>query len=146
MCKYKKCRGKTEDEYRQIFEETYCKHENPIITFDGIRVKFFPDMFDHAFFESADWKKKDKSNFSVNRAENIYWIKDTLEDPNAILKAGYIKKSKSYTNSRRVAIVKGNYIVVILINKKGYAKFITAYEADKNIGKIFASPDWVGLK
>lgn len=143
MCKYKKCRGKTEKEYRKIFEETYCDHENPVITFDGIRAKFFPGMFDHAFFESDDWKKKDKSIFSFNRAEKIFWIKDTLEDPDAILKCGYLKKTKTHTNSRRVAIVKNDYVVIIRFTKDlKSAQFITAFEAYDSIDEILKAPDW----
>ena len=62
----------------------------------------------------------------------------------ALLKQGWIKKNKSYTNSRRVTLVKGNYIVVILIFKKNKARFITAYEIDndENLEDIKSSPDW----
>ena len=49
----------TEQELRELWSETYCKA--PITTFDNIQVKFFDDMFDHAFFESDNRKEKDKS-------------------------------------------------------------------------------------
>ena len=138
---YKKLRGKGEQEYRDIFDETYCK--SPIITFDGISVKFFSNMFDHAFHESADKRQGDKSLFSYNRAEKIMWIKETLEDPTAILKQGWMRGTKSYTSSRRVAIVKNNYVVVIVLFGVRRARFITAYEAYGSIDKILNSPDWV---
>lgn len=132
----------TEDELRQIWQEEYCSQK--IFTFDNIEVKFFPEMFDHCFYESANRKKKDKSILSLNRLEKIYWIKETLQDKDALLKQGWIKKNKSYTNSRRVTLVKGNYIVVILIFKKNKARFITAYEVDndENLEDIKSSPDW----
>lgn len=132
----------TEDELRQIWQEEYCSQK--IFTFDNIEVKFFPEMFDHCFYESANRKKKDKSILSLNRLEKIYWIKETLQDKDALLKQGWIKKNKSYTNSRRVTLVKGNYIVVILIFKKNKARFITAYEIDndENLEDIKSSPDW----
>ena len=138
---YKRLRSKSEQEYRDIFDEVYCKA--PITTFDGISVKFYSEMFDHAFFESANKRQGDKSLFSYNRAEKIMWIKKTLEDSTAILKQGYIKKTKKYTNSRRVAIVKNNYVVVILLYGVKRARFITAYEANDSINKILNSPDWV---
>ena len=140
---YKKLRGKGEQEYRDIFDETYCK--SPIITFDGISVKFFSNMFDHAFHESADKRQGDKSLFSYNRAEKIMWIKETLEDPTAILKQGWMRGTKSYTSSRRVAIVKNNYVVILrfIDSSKKVAKFVTAYEAYDSIDKSMNSPDWV---
>jgi hypothetical protein len=139
---YQKLRNKTIDEYRQIFNELYCNSSNPINTFDKIKVKFYPDMFDHAFFESRNRIKGDKSIFSYNRAEKILWIKDALEDPTAILKVGWDKKNKTYTYYRRVAIVKNNYVVIIWLKNEVAAKFITAYEAYDSINLILSSPDW----
>jgi hypothetical protein len=71
------------------------------------------------------------------------WIKETLQDPTAILKKGWIRERKSYTNSRRVAIVKNNYVVIIVLYAVRRARFITAYEANDSIDKILDSPDWV---
>ncbi|PIQ35357.1 MAG: hypothetical protein COW63_00615 [Bacteroidetes bacterium CG18_big_fil_WC_8_21_14_2_50_41_14] len=132
----------TEAELREIWSETYC--EKVIVTFDNIVVKFYSGMFDHCFFESDDRLKKDKSLLSFNRLEKIYWIKEALEDPDAILKKGWISKLKSYDNNRRVTIVKGNYIVVIQIYAANKARFITAYEVNdnKNLELILNSPDW----
>jgi hypothetical protein len=143
---YQKLRGKTIEEYCQIFIETYCNKKNPIITFDDITVKFYSDMFEHAFYESANWKKGDKTLFSFNRAERILWIKDALEDSTAILKVGWDKENKSYNYSRRVAIVKNNYVVIIWIRSEKEAKFITAYEAYDSISSILSGPDWEGFK
>lgn len=137
---YRKLRGKSIDEYHSIFEEIYCKEG--ITTFDGILVKFYSEMFEHAFYESANKLPGDKSLFSYNRAEKILWIKDTLEDPTAILKKGWLRKKKTYTNSRRVAIVKNNYVVIIEIYRKNKARFITAFEAYNSVGKIMKAPDW----
>ncbi|MCE1190161.1 MAG: hypothetical protein LWX56_13605 [Ignavibacteria bacterium] len=139
---YALARNLTEAVYRQIFETVYCDSSNPIITHDGIRVKFFPDQFDHAFFESNNWQAGDKSMFSQSRAERIYWIKDTLQDPQAILKVGWDKLNKTYNYSRRVAVVVTDYVVIIHINNSTEAKFITAYKADKSIGRILAAPPW----
>jgi len=143
---YKRLVGKSHEEYEQIFIKFYCDKDDPIKTFDGITVQFYPGMFKHAFFESANWKKNDKSIFSVKRAEKIMWIKDALEDKTADLRYGWNKKTKSYQKVRRVAIVKNNYVVIIQIFDKLKARFITAYEADKSITKVLSSPKWKGLK
>ena len=46
---YKKIKSylMSEAELRQLWSETYCN--SPIKTFDGIKVKFFSNMFEHAF-------------------------------------------------------------------------------------------------
>ena len=103
----------TEVELRKIWKDEYCDQE--IQTFDDIEVLFFEEMFDHVFFESLNRKVNDKSILSFNRLEKIYWIKDTLNDPTAILKMGWDRKKKQYYDNRRVAIVKGNFVVVIIL-------------------------------
>ena len=118
-----------EYELRQLWKLEYCNTDNPIFTHDGIEVSFYEDMFDHCFFESDQWKEKDKSILSLNRLEKMLWIKDTLSDPTALMKQGWDKKIKKYVNNRRVNFVKDGYIVVISINRSlTKARFITAFE------------------
>lgn len=57
----------SENELRNIWREEYCGQD--IYTFDKVLVKFYEDMFDHVFFESAHRKAKDKSILSLNRLE-----------------------------------------------------------------------------
>lgn len=136
-------------ELKDIWNNEYCNPNNPIYTHDGILVKFYSDMFKHAFYESADNKMRDKSILSLNRLEKIYWIKDTLMDSSAILKQGWDRDRKTYNPSRRVAFIKNNYVVIISINRQQtQARFITAYEIqdDDNSAKIMKSPDWKPLK
>lgn len=132
----------TEAELRQLWSYTYCVA--PITTFDGIEVKFYSNMFDHAFYESADHKAKDKSVLSLNRCEKMLWIKETLQDPSALLKKGWDNKTKSYDDTRRVAMVKGNYVVIILIYADKKARFITAFQIDddENLELFKNGPDW----
>jgi hypothetical protein len=105
-------------------------------------------MFDHAFFESDNWKYKDNSLLSLNRCSKMLWIKATLEDQEANLKQGYDKKTKTYSDDRRVALVKGNYIVIIRFVRKKEAKFVTAFDIDDDQTlRIFTDgPDWTGQK
>ena len=130
----------SEAELRRIWRVEYCESE--ICTFDNVQVKFYEDMFDHVFYESANRLAKDKSILSYNRLENIYWIKETLLDKDAILKKGWDNDRKEYFKDRRVAIVKGNYVVIIRFTGLLKAKFVTAYEKD-NIDNILNSPDFV---
>jgi hypothetical protein len=101
-------------------------------------------MFDHCFYESHNRKAKDKSILSYNRLEKVFWIKDALEDPDTIRKQGWNSKENKYERNRRVTLVKGNFIVVILIYAAKRARFLTAYEVnnDDNLKKIMNSPDW----
>lgn len=137
----------SEDELREIWHQKYCTQE--IFTFDGIKVKFYDDNFDHAFYESSgrNYKRKSKEDgykdcLSTVRLEKMLWIKDALMDKDAELYIGFDKKTNSYNKSSRVAVVKGDYVVVIKIYKEKQAKFITAYVADNSIEKIKKSPMW----
>ncbi len=129
----------SEEKLREIWRIEYCSQR--IVTFDNVEVKFYEDMFDHAFFESANRVEKDKSILSLNRLEKIYWIKDALQDPEAILKKGWDNDRKEYYHNRRVAVVKGNYVVIILFTGMLKAKFITAFEKDE-IENILNGPDF----
>jgi hypothetical protein len=149
---YKKIKPHTLDEatregdLRLLWKDVYCDSTKPIHTFDGILVKFYEHMFDHCFYESANNKAKDKSILSLNRLEKLHWIKDTLEDTTSLLKQGWDKDRKAYIANRRVTLVKGNYIVIISINRlRTQARFITAYEIqnEDKIIEIQKSPDWL---
>lgn len=128
-----------EAEMRKIWYDEYCI-EN-IETFDSVKVKFYEDMFDHCFYESANRKEKDKSILSLNRLEKMLWIKDTLQDGDAILKKGWDNYHKNYYPNRRVAIVKENYVVIIRFTGILKAKLVTAYEKN-DVENILENPDF----
>ncbi len=144
---YKKIKSynMTETELRQLWKDEYCDKSKPIHTFDNILVTFFENMFDHAFYESNNRKARDKSILSLNRLEKMLWIKATLMDPESALKQGWDRDKKSYTNSRRVALVKNNYVVIIRFTGLLKATFVSAYElqANDNVHNILNSPDWI---
>lgn len=129
--------------YRQHFERTYCR--GVIATHEGIRVYFRKEDFDHAFFESSG-RRGENDIFSPVRAERMDWIAVALADPTAPCFQGWVKKTKSYNATRRVAVVMGNFVVVIAIGRRKdnvlKANFVTCYCADNSIGKILASPRW----
>lgn len=127
--------------YEEYFYRIYCS--SPIDTFDGISVRFRKTDFYHCFFESSR-RDKAKDKFSVKRAEKIDWIKATLQDPDADLRIGWDSESKGYKMNRRVALVKGNYVVVVQLKKNmKEAVFITAFVAEGDSScKILAGPKW----
>lgn len=128
-----------EEKMRALWYEEYCKEV--IETFDGVKVSFYEDMFNHCFFESFNREEKDKSILSLNRLEKILWIKDTLQDNQAILKKGWNKTDKVYYTDRRVAIVKDNYVVIIRFTGYLKAKLVTAYEKN-DIENVLQGPDF----
>jgi len=125
--------------YRNHFETVYCS--GPIITHDGVPVRFKKADFNHAFFESVNSKD---DTFSPLRAERIDWIKAALQDPNSPMYLGWNKKKKCYENNRRVTLAQGNYVVVIAISKRGNGFFSTAFVANSHytLSKIQQSPAW----
>ena len=132
-------RYETEAQYRSHFEQVYCLDE--IVTFDGIRVRFKKNDFDHAFYESTLAKD---DTFSLKRAHRIDWIKAALEDPKSEQYLGWDNKRKRYDRRRRVVLVMGNYVVVIGISSKGKGRFITAFLADsrRTVRMIRQNPKW----
>jgi hypothetical protein len=132
-----------EAEYRKYYENKYCNKN--ITTFDGIRVRFYEEKFDDAFFESSNKLKRNKDIFSIERAKRIDWIEYVLKDSSATLHLGWDRDTKSYNKNRRVAIInKENYVVIIEVKSKNDAKFITAYYADtpRTATNIKNSPLW----
>jgi len=127
------------DEYRKHFERVYC--QGPVLTFDGIPVRFRKNTFGHAFFESRHSKD---DTFSQKRAERIDWIKAALEDPNSERYVGWDNRRKRYDRRRRVTVVMGDYVVVIELTRKGKALFRTAFVADsgRTLNLIRQSPCW----
>ena len=131
--------GRTPAEYRSFFESNYCRA--PVKTFDGIEVRFRKKDFNHCFFESV-YAKDD--TFSFVRAERLLWIKTALQYPDSEKYVGWDRHKKRYDKSRRVALVKNNYVVVIVLTGEKRADFITAYVADseETLRKIRSSPKW----
>ena len=129
----------TEAQYRAHFERVYCKR--PITTFDGIKVWFRKDHFNHCFFESTR-RNQIKDQFSRLRAERVNWIKAALQDPKASLYVGWDRKRKRNDRSHRVAVVAQDYVVVIRMTGRRKAQFVTAYVADSQstISRIQRSP------
>jgi len=132
----------SQSEYQAHYIERYCKR--PVTTFDGYQVTFTRNMFYHAFYKSTH-RDAMKDAFDPERALRIDWIREALEDPGADLRVGYDNKKKKINTQARVAIVVGNYVVVIRIKDKGRkrAMFVTAFVATgEGLAKILTSQKW----
>jgi len=144
MCKPPLVHYSTEQEYRQHFMRVYC--HGSIKTFDGYQVRIFPNHFNHCMFESADRRARDKSIFSVQRAERIDWIKATLENAEAQQYQGWDRDKRQIDPNTRVTNAFDDYVVIIYFSRtRGgiwVTDFITAYVADTNIGRIRTAPIW----
>jgi len=123
------------------YKQLYCA--GPIPTFDGIMVRFDRVDFLHLFFESSK-RDGNKDTFSTRRAERIDWIKAALQDPKAELFQGYDNKTKVCRPDRRVCVVSGNYVVIIVLTDVKKAKIVTAFVIDdpEVLKSLKASPKW----
>lgn len=127
--------------YRTYFEAQYCN--TTVVTFDGVTVRFFPEMFDHAFYRDSSPTAKDKANFDLNRAQRMDWIKAVLEDSRLELYQRGMPNSKV----RRIALEPSTpYAVIIQIDSRNAhrARFITAYVVDSPsaLTKMRSNPRW----
>lgn len=127
--------------YRVRFEALYCR--SAVATFDGIAVRFRKSDFDHCFFESSQ-RNRIKDTFSTVRAERLEWIAVALRDAAAERYQGWDRDSKTYDKTRRVTLVCGNYVVVIVLTETATANFVTAYVADtpRTLANLKTSPKW----
>jgi hypothetical protein len=134
----------SEAEYRNHFVTRYVKQIHR--TFDGYVVRFSIRQFEHAFFESANRRLRDKSVFSRERAERIEWLAAALQEGAAEQYTGWDRDLKMYQRDRRVTLVYGDYVVVLQLQPLNkIAMFVTAYVAGANtLAKIRSSPKWSG--
>lgn len=130
----------SEVEYRAHFQARLCA--GPIVTHDGISVRFRTSDFDHCCYESTH-RDRTKDRFSAARAERIDWIDYVLQNPSAAIRQGWDSRAKRHDEDRRVAVV-DRMVVVIARTDVQKARFITAYWADshKTIRKILGGPAW----
>jgi len=115
-----------ETDYRNHYHRVYCR--GSIRTYDGIEVRFRTRQFDHCFFESRG-RDRVKDEFSLQRARRIDWIKAALRDPDAELYEGWDRDRRRSDPGRRVAILVGEFVVIIALKSERTADFVTAYVA-----------------
>jgi hypothetical protein len=130
-----------EHSYRERFNEEYVNY-SPLVMHDGMRVMFYPEMFDHAFFQDTDrGGRRIPPVFSLERAERLLWIQGCLTDPSL---PSY-RRVMANGEVRRLILVESEQYLVVLRGVRGLtARFLTAYVADASgtVAKIKANPIW----
>lgn len=115
--------------YRRHFDRAYV-HGSPVVSPDGIIVRFYPERFDHAFYKKSSRQARRKDTFDFQRAERMDWIRAVLTDP-CVERYRDIRKSKGLW----CVVVEPTtpYVVVFQLMKAHppQARFITAFVVDK---------------
>jgi len=132
---------RNEAAYRTYFEAQYCN--TTVVTFDGITVQFFPEIFNEAFYRDSSRAAKDKANFDLKRAQSMDWIRAVLEDSSLEVYRRVMPSSKV----RRITLEPTTpYAVIIQIDSRNArrARFITAYIVDSAsaLTKMRSNPRW----
>lgn len=131
---------KYEDEYRDHFKKVYCS--GPIVTFDGIEVRFRMNDFLHLFYKENHSDRK-RDVFVYQRAERLEWIKAALEDDEASLFFGWDTAKRRVFYDRRVAVVQTNYCVIVNHTDVNKANIITAFVLDQTaLEKVRKNEYW----
>ena len=127
--------------YRNHFRKHYVG-TGPVITFDGIEVRFFPHNFDHTFFTESVRGSRIKDKFDGERARRMDWIAAVLRARTAELYRRVMANGKL----RRIALVSAErYAVIIAVDKNvRRANFVTAYvvNSDSALSKMRSNPKW----
>ena len=134
----------SEADYKRYFVDNYCT-PSPLLTWDGLPVMFYHDMFEHAFYKrsSRSWNAP-KAMVDWDRCQRMPWIRDVLLDPTIIPRQGYDKATGKNDNSRRVVLMsKEKYVVVIRADKAKW-RFVTAYIVDnmRTFTQLQNAPVW----
>ena len=118
----------TEEEYREHYRRCYV-NQNVIVTVDGIPVRFFAEVFDHAFYKASDRNRSEKDTFAPERAKRIDWIRFAIEEGGRV---EYFEWTDDRGCERRELLIGGSYLVVLQFRGKtrDWAKFVTAFPHD----------------
>lgn len=127
--------------YRSYFKATYCLR--PILTHDGISVRFRQNQFAHIAQESSQ-RDGHKDTLSPERLERLSWIKIGLQDDSLGFLAGWDSKKKVYDHKRRVTLMVEDFVIVLALKNGTEADFVTCYLADspRTKTKLQAAPAW----
>ena len=127
--------------FRAHFEVEFVKGP-AVITYDGIRIRFYANQFDHAFYTSSTPKSR-KDTFSLERAQRMNWIRAAATDPNMevyrrVMTGGRVRRIILEPNEPYVVICE------ILSTDPSQAVFITAYpvKSKSALAKMRSNPRW----
>jgi hypothetical protein len=122
------------------FKKRYLS--GPLITFDGIEVRFYAHNFGHAFCTESTRGSGRKDSFDWDRAERMDWIAGVLRDGTVEVYRRVMPDGRV----RRIALVPAErYAVVIAVEKNlRRAHFVTAYVVNSTsaLNKMRSNPKW----
>ena len=137
-----------EADYRRHFDLSYVRG-SAVVTPDGIWVRFYPEQFDHAFYDHAYHGKSSpqaqrRDTFDFQRAERMDWLRAVLTDP-SVERYRDIRHSKGFW----CVVVEPTtpYVVAFKLMKRQppQARFITAFVVDRPweyLQKVRRMPTW----
>jgi len=127
--------------YGSHYEANYVL-QSPLTMHDGMLARFYPEAFDHAFYQETDRRGNPIAPiFSGERAERLLWIAECLSDsalPN-------YRRVMPWGDVRRLILVPAEPYVVVLRAVRGHtAKFLTAYaiQSTGTLANIQGNPPW----
>jgi len=131
--------------YRRAYEERYCAR-GPLLTHDRMSVFFYPDAFDHAFFQDTDRRgAKITPVFIFPRAKRLLWIEACLED----VSLPSYSRIMPWEEERRLILVPTEPYLVVIRDVRREAggtsgKFLTAYPVTSRLAlsKMRGNPVW----
>ena len=129
------------EEYREHYSRSLVQRQ--ITTWDGWRVRFYPETFHHAFYTSTCRHAPAKDVFDLSRAERMDWIGALLAAPSV---ETYRRVVRGKT--RRLFLEPtSRYLVVTEVRgqvDERRAVFITAYvvRSLSALAKIRSNPPW----
>lgn len=127
--------------FRAHFEVEFVKGP-AVITYDGIRIRFYANQFDHAFYIGST-SKSGKDTFSLERAQRMTWVRAVATDPNMevyrrVMTGGRVRRIMLEPNEPYVVICE------VLSSDPSQAVFITAYpvKSKSALAKMRSNPRW----
>ena len=142
--------GLSPEQYRELFVSEFCRRKQFFVADSEteIHIRFKPETFGHAFYESSNRNGADDV-FSNKRAERMLLISSLLNDQFGERYFGWDKKSKSDSMNRCVLVHnRFDFVVVVefFLSKTGEirGRFVTCYVADswETMPKIRTHAKW----
>lgn len=141
-----------ESAYQAHFEK-HCVDASPLVTFDGMEIRFFKRNFFHAFFTQSMRGARKKDRFDTDRARRMDWIAAVLQDSTAELYRRVMRipqrpaRGTPKSALRRIALIPSERYAVVVDVETGNPKrasFVTAYvvDSDTALAKMRSNPRW----
>lgn len=128
-----------ETKARDLYKELYtgAGKSGKLRAHDGEEVIFWADRFDHAFYNSSEWRQysSEKNQLDKERIKRIKWIGEVIAGNVPNSECWEVSRATDNVNPQRLYIVKSKcYVVWLEPRANGGWKFSSAYVA--NYGQL----------